>query len=146
MGQTLEQFNERLKRGPKTFHLGFAIAFLACVAIAVFFAIYMVWLQENYLALSGVIVAGISAAILAFGIRTPDLDPIFDEIISKIMGVVRDYGPILPAQVVLKLDYPDETILDGIRFLVEEGKLQKNTEGKLFISMPTRPELRKKSE
>ncbi len=137
MGQSLEQFKERLKRGPHTFHTWFAVAFIACCAIAAFFAIYMVGMLGNYLALSGVIVAGISAVILAFGIRTPDLNPIFEEIKSQILRVVRDYGPLPPAQVTYKLDYPDETVLDAIRFLVEEGQLQKNAEGKLFISTST---------
>ncbi len=137
MGQSLEQFKERLKRGPQTFHPGFAVTFIICCAIAAFFAIYMVWLQGIYLALSGVIVAGISAVILVFGIWTPDLNPIFEEIQSKILAVVRDHGPLPPIQVAYKLDYPEETVLDAIRFLIEEGQLVKNADGKVICGTNT---------
>jgi hypothetical protein len=142
MGQAVEQFKERLKRGPQTFHKGFAVAFVACLVIAAFFAIYLVAIQENYLGIVGVIVAGISAVSLSFGIRTPNLDPLLEEIKLKVRRVVRDYGPLPPIQVARKLDYPDETILDAIRFLVEEGELQKNTGGNVFFNEKESNELK----
>ncbi len=134
MGQPAEQFKERLKRGPQTYHVGFIAGFLVCLAIAVFIAVYFVGILENYTAIAGVIVAGISACILLFGIKTPNLDPIFEEIKSSILRVVQDSGPLQPIQVARKLDYPDETILDAIRFLVEEGFLEKNPQGKVVCS------------
>jgi hypothetical protein len=126
MAATNADLREISKNAPREIHKELVAGFLICVGIAVFIAIYFTVATVQPLAWAGVAVAGVAAVIFAIGMAPRSEAGVMQAIKEGIVKVLEENGTLTPEQVAKKLDWNDALTIDMIRFMVEEGELEKD--------------------
>jgi hypothetical protein len=131
MPPTSADLQKIAKNAPREIHKGFIAGFILCVGIAVFLALFFSFVVYNQLAWAGVVVAGIAAVIFALGMAPRSDADVLQAIKNAVIEILRENGALTPESVAKKLEWSDELTYDAIRFMVAEGELVKDRDGRV---------------
>jgi len=127
MAATNADLREIAKNAPREVHKELVAGFIICIVIAVFIAIYFTVVTEQPLAWAGVAVAGVAAVIFAIGMAPRSEAGVIQAMKKSIVHVLEENGALTPEEVSKKLEWADTVTIDAIRFMVEEGELEKDS-------------------
>ena len=102
------------------------------MGVGILFAFFFTIVKVNPLAWVGVAVAGVGACLFGLGIAPHSQDALMGEILEDILTAVKKHAPIQPRDLARLVDWPDAVVLEGVRFLEEEKKVQRDEKGRLL--------------